>query len=127
MKQEPGREVTPPRCSQIVWGGCICWQRKESLCYTWSSGRRGDVGCQFHIILQSLSHRGGPQWEFASCSPIPTFLFELKLLQIPSYNSNRQVPRADNSPLAHHEHQGGYFQINSLKQNMSIVIELGRA
>lgn len=52
-------------------------------------------------------------------------LFELQLMQISFYNSCWQVPRADNSPSAHYEHQGGYFQINGLKQNMSIVFELG--
>lgn len=41
------------------------------------------------------------------------------------YNACWQFPRAGNSPSAHHEHQGGYFQINGLEQNTSIVIEEG--
>lgn len=81
------------------------------------------------VILQSLEGKRSKQWEYILPSSSLALLFELQLMQFFFFfflnSSCWQVPGADNSSSAHHEHQGGYFQINGLKQNMNIVSELG--
>lgn len=83
----------------------------------------GDVGnTRIQLTISFYS-----PWEIRKYVP-PAFwlvlLFELQLMKICLYNSCWHIPRADNSPSTH-EHQGDYFHINGMKQNTSIVIELG--
>lgn len=123
----------PPKAGspKSSWGSCSCSQKGRTVVlYPTHQETRAPWGCgrcwkpAHRIILQSLEGKRGNQWEYVPPAFSLVLLFELQLMQISFYNSCWQVPRADNSPSAHHEHQGGYFEINGLKQNTSIVIEL---